>query len=66
LPAYTLVGIRGGFALGDKATTVTLFINNVFDEYAHVNSRGRVGVPTDIWVTPAMPRTVGITVRKDF
>lgn len=66
LPAYTLVGLRGGFTFGENPTTITLFVNNVFDEYAHTNARGRVGVPTDIWVTPAMPRTVGITVRKDF
>ena len=66
LPAYTLVGLRGGFTFGENPTTVTLFINNVFDEYAHMNARGRVGVPTDIWVTPAMPRTYGLTVRKDF
>jgi iron complex outermembrane receptor protein len=66
LPAYSLVGIRGGFTFGENPTTVTLFVNNVFDEYARMNARGRVGVPADIWVTPAMPRTVGITVRKDF
>lgn len=66
LPAYSLVGFRGGFTYGERATTVTLFVNNVFDEYAHMNARGRVGVPADIWVTPAMPRTIGISVRKDF
>jgi iron complex outermembrane receptor protein len=66
LPEYTLVGLRGGFTFGENPTTVTLWVNNVFDEYAHMNARGRVGVPTDIWVTPAMPRTFGLTVRKDF
>jgi len=66
LPEYTLVGLRGGFAFGDKPITVTLFIDNLFDEDAFVNARGRVGVPTDVWVTPSIPRTIGITVRKDF
>jgi iron complex outermembrane receptor protein len=66
LPAYTLVGVRGGFRFGDGSTTLTLFVNNVFDEYAHVNARGRVGVSSDVWVTPALPRTMGLTLRKDF
>ncbi|MBX3693975.1 MAG: TonB-dependent receptor [Steroidobacteraceae bacterium] len=66
LPEYTLVGLRGGFTFGDKPTTVTLFIDNLFDDDAFVNARGRVGVPTDVWVTPSMPRTIGLTVRKDF
>lgn len=66
LPEYTLVGLRGGFTFGDKPTTVTLFIDNLFDDDAFVNARGRVGVPTDVWATPSAPRTIGLTVRKDF
>jgi outer membrane receptor protein involved in Fe transport len=66
LPAYTLVGLRAGFTFGENPLTITLFVNNVFDEDAHLNSRGRVGVASDIIVTPAIPRTVGLTMRKDF
>lgn len=66
LPEYTLVGIRGGFTFGEKPTTITLFVDNVFDEDALVNARGRVGVPTDVWATPSQPRTIGFTVRKNF
>lgn len=66
LPEYTLIGLRGGLTFGDKPLTLTLFIDNLFNDDAFVNARGRVGVPTDVWATPSMPRTIGLTVRKDF
>lgn len=66
LPSYTMVGLRTGFAFGDKPLTVTLFANNVFDDIVHLNARARVGVASNIIVAPAMPRTIGVSIRKDF
>lgn len=66
LPEYTLLGLRGGFTFGAKPTTVTVFVNNVTNEDVALNARARIGVASNIVVTPGMPRTIGLTVHKEW
>jgi outer membrane receptor protein involved in Fe transport len=66
LEDYTLVGARVGFVFGDyRPTTVTLWIKNLLDDNVDLNARNRIGVP-NVVVNRSLPRTFGVTLRKDF
>lgn len=66
LEDYTLLGARLGFVFGaEKPTTVTLWGKNLLDQNVDLNARNRIGV-SNVVVNRALPRTYGITIRKDF
>lgn len=66
LESYTLVGLRAGYAFGERPVTLTLFIDNVFDEVAEFNGRSRVGYSSNTIISTGLPRTIGLKVRKEF
>tara|TARA_R110002096_G_scaffold101547_9_gene224590 strand:+ start:6596 stop:8950 length:2355 start_codon:yes stop_codon:yes gene_type:complete len=66
LDSYSILQIRTGVYLENSGITVTLFGDNLTDEIVELNSMTRFGVPGDIIVNTGQPRTIGITVRKDF
>lgn len=66
LDEYTLVGARLGFVFGvEKPTTVTLWAKNLLNERRELNSRVKIGVPSTV-DNMGLPRTYGVTIRKDF
>ena len=66
LDDYTLVGARLGFVFGvEKPTTVTLWAKNLLNERRELNSRVKIGVPSTV-DNMGLPRTYGVTIRKDF
>lgn len=66
LDAYTLVGARMGVVLGDeKPLTLTLWGSNLLNDRRELNSRLKIGVPSTV-DNMGLPRTYGITLRKDF
>jgi iron complex outermembrane receptor protein len=64
LEPYTIINMNGGIQSEDW--TLTLFVNNVADENANLafdrerGGRARLGFHTN------QPRTIGVTVRRDF
>lgn len=66
LDDYVLVDLRAGVNLGNGISAL-VFAQNLFDERAELG-RGVSGVGTTPgpFVFYARPRTVGVTVRKDF
>jgi outer membrane receptor protein involved in Fe transport len=66
LASYTLVALRAAYSFGERPVTVTLFIDNVFDEIVEFNARSRVGYSSNTIVSTGMPRTIGLNVRKEF
>jgi len=66
LDPYTLVGARMGVVYGDeKPITLTLWVSNLLDDRQELNSRLKIGVPSTV-DNMGVPRTYGITLRKDF
>lgn len=66
LEEYTLLGARLGVVFGDeKPTTLTLWGKNLGNDNVDQNARNRLGVP-DVIVNQGLPRTFGLTLRKDF
>lgn len=66
LDEYTLVGARLGIVLGsEKATTLTLWAQNLLNDRRELNSRIKIGVASTV-DNMGLPRTFGVTLRKDF
>ena len=66
LDAYTLLGARLGIVYGtEKPVTLTLWASNLLDDRMELNSRLKIGVPSTV-DNMGLPRTYGITLRKDF
>lgn len=66
LDEYTLLGARLGFIFGgEKPTTITLWARNLLNERRELNSRLKIGVPSTV-DNMGVPRTYGVTIRKDF
>jgi outer membrane receptor protein involved in Fe transport len=66
LDPYTLVGARLGVVYGsEKPITLTLWVSNLFNDRMELNSRLKIGVPSTV-DNMGLPRTYGITLRKDF
>jgi len=62
LNGYSLVDLRAGTSLG--AFDVSLYVTNLFDEWAYVNfAPSFVSAST---ATPTRPRTIGAVVRWNF
>ena len=65
LPAYWLTDIQGGVDL--ERFQLALYLRNVFDQHAQLGastSEEALGGP--VQVTPARPRTVGLTLTANF
>jgi outer membrane receptor protein involved in Fe transport len=61
-----LVGARLGVVYGsEKPITLTLWVSNLFNDRMELNSRLKIGVPSTV-DNMGLPRTYGITLRKDF
>ncbi|WP_271078949.1 TonB-dependent receptor [Aurantiacibacter sp. MUD61] len=65
LPSYNLVNISAGIDL-DTGTSVTVYMNNVFDENPLLSFDRERGGRARLGFQVGQPRTFGVTVRQDF
>ena len=65
MDAYTLANLRFNLDSATSGWGFSFYINNLFDKNAIVYDAGSYDYPYED-ATSAMPRTIGVTVRKDF
>lgn len=65
LDSYTLANVRFNLDNYDNGWGLSLYVNNLFDKNAITYISGSSSYP-NVFASSAQPRTVGITVRKDF
>ncbi|MFT3726671.1 MAG: TonB-dependent receptor [Terricaulis sp.] len=65
IPASTLVNLSAGIDHGD--TTVTLFVNNAFDEIASLSRFFNTDLTQEhVYFVPSQPRTIGVRLGQRF
>ena len=65
MDSYTLANLRFNLDNYDSGWGASLYINNVFDKTAITYLSGSSSYPGQ-FAYSAQPRTVGVTIRKDF
>jgi outer membrane receptor protein involved in Fe transport len=68
LPAYALVSLRAGISAADDNWSVSLFVNNLFDDNTVVSklSANVYGSLNNVRAISNVPRTIGIDLMKHF
>ncbi|QSX33497.1 TonB-dependent receptor [Shewanella avicenniae] len=65
LDSYSLTNLRFNVDSTESGWGFALYVNNLFDKNAIVYNSGSSSYPNE-FANSAMPRTIGVTVRKDF
>jgi iron complex outermembrane recepter protein len=65
LPDYQLVNLSAGVKM-DDGLSITVYVNNLFDENALLSFDRERGGRARLGYSIGQPRTIGMTVRKEF